>query len=82
MFNDVNRGMSYQDTKSSSNDELAAIRLEGKVINTEKATTVESTMNYFIIIFSSSPYFHYLCTVFENGKKKTYNMSQYLLIYL
>lgn len=55
MFNGVNRGMSYQDTKPSSNNELAAIRLEGKVINTEKATMMKTPMRYFIIIFSQSP---------------------------
>lgn len=43
LFRDVTRVKPYQDTKPGSNDELAAIRLEGKVINTEKATVIEKS---------------------------------------
>lgn len=40
-FLDVTRVMHYQDTKPGSNDELAAIRLEGKVINTAEAKLID-----------------------------------------
>lgn len=34
----------YQDTKPGSNDELAAIWLEGKIINTEKESNGETVI--------------------------------------
>lgn len=59
VFCDVTREKPYQDTKPGSNDELAAIRLEGKVINTDKATMTEkfNTLFYYqiftlILLFS------------------------------
>lgn len=55
-YDDVSRRKSHQDTKPSSNDQLAAIRLEGKVINTGKATII-----YFYYYYD----FHFLCTVFK-----------------
>lgn len=37
------REKSYQDTEPGSNDELTAIRLEGKIINTEKVIMVRES---------------------------------------
>lgn len=54
---DFSRRKSHQDTKPSSDDELAAIRLEGKVINTEKAKMMET--NFFIFILTFTYFFVY-----------------------
>lgn len=37
------REKSYQDTEPGSNNELTAIRLEGKIINTEKVIMVRES---------------------------------------
>lgn len=49
---DASRRKSHQNTKPSSNDELAAIRLEGKVINTKKANMMERPTSFsFFLLF-------------------------------
>lgn len=57
--------MHYQDTKPGSDDELAAIRLEGKVINTEEAKMIEMSheLFYYHLIFT-------ICVVYLKKKKK------------
>lgn len=49
LFRYVQTGKPYQDTKPRSNDELAAIWLEGKIINTARDNNGEMVIQLMVI---------------------------------